>query len=98
MLCLLLGFEGRYAGGLRGELESIIDRTKRRIDNIRKRSRQISPAAMLPANPTPQVSPAGRAGRFGLAALAAVIFTILCFVVFKIDLVWTAEQLRSKLP
>ena len=98
LLCLLLGFEGRYAGGLRGELESIIDRTKRRIDNIRKRSRQISPAAMLPSDPTPQVSPERRAGRFGLAALAAVIFTILCFVVFKIDLVWTAEQLRSKLP
>jgi type VI secretion system protein ImpK len=98
LLCLLLGFEGRYAGGLRGELESIIERTKRRIDNIRKRSRQISPAAMLPANYTSQVSPDRRAGRFGLAALAAVIFTIVCFLAFKIDLVWTAEQLRSRLP
>src|SRR2546426_3471046 len=96
LLCLLLGFEGRYSGGLRGELESIIERTKRRIDNIRKPSRQISPAGMLPMNQTPQVSPDQRAGRFGLIALAAIVFTIVCFLAFKLDLVWTAEQLRSK--
>jgi len=98
LLCLLLGFEGRYAGGLRGELEGIVERTKRRIDNIRRRSRQISPAAMLPVSQTPQVSQDQRVARFGLIALAAVIFTIVCFLAFKIDLVWTAEQLRSKLP
>ena len=98
LLCLLLGFEGRYSGGLRGELESIIERTKRRIDNIRQPSRQISPAGMLPADPAPQVLLDQRAGRFRLIALAAIIFTIVCFLAFKIDLVWTADQLRSKLP
>ena len=98
LLCLLLGFEGQYSGGLRGELESIIERTKRRIDNIRQPSRYISPAAMLPSDPTPQASPVQRAGWFRLIALAAIIFTVVCFLAFKIDLVWTTEQLRSKLP
>jgi type VI secretion system protein ImpK len=98
LLCLLLGFEGRYSGGLRGELDSIIERTKRRIDNIRQPNRHISPAGMLPADPAPQVSHDQRADRFRLIALAAIIFTIVCFLAFKIDLVWTADQLRSKLP
>jgi type VI secretion system protein ImpK len=98
LLCLLLGFEGRYAGGLRAELETIIERTKRRIDNIRKPTRQISPAGLLPMDHTAPASPAQQADRFGLIALAAMIFTIVCFLAFKLDLVWTAEQLRSKLP
>src|SRR5438874_2725117 len=70
LLCLLLGFEGRYSGGLRGELESIIERTKRRIDNIRQPSRHISPAGMLPPDPAPQVSQDQRDDRFRLIALA----------------------------
>src|SRR6267378_5032858 len=98
LLCLLLGFEGQYSGGLRGELESIIERTKRRIDNIRQPSRYISPAGMLPADPAPPVSQDQRSDRFRLIALAAIVFTIVCFLAFKLDLVWTAEQLRSKLP
>ena len=56
LLCLLLGFEGRYSGGLRGELESIMEKVRRRIDDIRGRSRQISPSASLPPDPAPFLS------------------------------------------
>lgn len=35
LLCLLLGFEGRYSEGQHGELDSIAEQTRRRIDNIR---------------------------------------------------------------
>src|SRR5215468_272290 len=31
LLCLLLGFEGRYSGGLRGELDGITERVRMRI-------------------------------------------------------------------
>src|SRR5580765_653594 len=48
LLCLLLGFKGRYSGGLRGELDSISERVRRRIDDIRGRSPQISPNGSLP--------------------------------------------------
>ena len=47
LLCLLLGFEGRYAGGMRAELDSIAERTRQQIDKIRKRGRQISPEGVL---------------------------------------------------
>ena len=50
LLCLLLGFEGRYSGGLRGELDSIAERVTRRIDDIRGRSGQLSPNARAEYN------------------------------------------------
>ena len=99
LLCLLLGFEGRYSGGLRGELETIAERVRRRIDDIRGRSRQISPSGSLPPGLTPSAPPAPvrRGSRFRLVALAAVIFTIVFFLALKLDLVAVSEQLRSKL-
>src|SRR5262249_10699177 len=56
LLCLLLGFEGRYSGGMRAELDSITERTRKRIETIRGRERQISPAG-LPENPSTSESP-----------------------------------------
>ena len=47
LLCLLLGFEGRYSGPLRAELDSITEVIARRIDDIRGRSQQISPAGEI---------------------------------------------------
>jgi type VI secretion system protein ImpK len=99
LLCLLLGFEGRYSGGMRAELDSIAERTRKRIENIRGRSRQISPAGALPENPAALELPRNQQpDRFRLIMIAAVAFTVLCFLVFKVNLIWTAEQLRSQLP
>jgi type VI secretion system protein ImpK len=99
LLCLLLGFEGRYSGGLRGELDSITERVRKRIDDIRGHSVQISPAASMPPAQTPVISkPVQRGNRFRMVAVASVIFTILCFLVLKLNLIWISEQLRSKLP
>jgi type VI secretion system protein ImpK len=81
LLCLLLGFEGRYSGSGRGELDGIIQRTRMRIQDIRGRSRQISPAGGLPADPAPPVAQEHTADQFRLVTLGAVIFTILCFSV-----------------
>jgi len=99
LLCLLLGFEGRYSGGMRAELDSITERTRKRIETIRGRGRQISPAGLLPENPSTSESPRSqRPDQFRLIMFAAIAFTILCFLVFKVNLIWTAEQLRSQLP
>jgi type VI secretion system protein ImpK len=97
LLCLLLGFEGRYSGRLRGELESIAEKVRRRIDDIRGVSGQISPSDMLvsaPAPPIPQTN--RRIDRFALLTLAAAILTLLLFLFFKIDLISISDQLRSK--
>ena len=99
LLCLLLGFEGRYSGASRGDLDSIVDRTRRRIENIRGRATQISPSGVLPMEPPVAEAPQDRhIDRFRWIAFAIIIFTVLWFVAFKIDLSWTSETLRSKLP
>src|SRR6185295_4717151 len=74
LLCLLLGFKGRYSGGLRGELDSIAERVRRRIDDIRGRSPQISPSGGIPAEGSAPAPVRGNqsAARFRLIALAAV--------------------------
>ena len=98
LLCLLLGFEGRYSGKLRGELESTAEKVRRRIDDIRGVSDRISPSDVLASTPTPRTPQTPqRVDRFGLLTLAAAIFAILLFLLFKLDLVWISDQLRSKL-
>jgi type VI secretion system protein ImpK len=98
LLCLLLGFEGRYSGRMRGEVESIAEKVRRRIDDIRGVSDRISPSDIPDSTPTPQAPQATqRADRFGLVTLAAAIFTILLFLLFKFDLFRISDQLRSKL-
>ncbi len=88
LLCLFLGFEGRYSGRLRGELESITEKLRLRIDHIRGRSNRISPSAApsAPAGPVAFVrkDPLSRARA---ATLAALIVTIFCFIALKLYLV-----------
>lgn len=98
LLCLLLGFEGRYSGGLRGEVDSITERVRRRIDDIRGHTRAISPSGSLPSNITPAVpSKKYPVSRFRLLMLAAVVFTIFWFLALKLQLIWTGDQIRSNL-
>ena len=97
LLCLLLGFEGRYSGRLRGELESITEKVRRRIDDIRGTSDQISPSYVSVSAPAPEIDQTTRrVDRFALVALAAAIFTLLVFLLFKIDLITIGDQLRNK--
>src|SRR5262249_31212137 len=97
LLCLLLGFEGRYSGGMRAELDSIAERSRKRIESIRGHH-DLSPAGVLGEN-APSAQPGvERADRFGITVAAAILFTVFCFLVFKFNLIWTAEQLRSQLP
>jgi type VI secretion system protein ImpK len=99
LLCLLLGFEGRYSGGMRAELDNIAERTRQRIDKIRRRGRQISPEGIPGDAPTSSDLPRNEGqDRFLLITVAAIAFTVLCFVFFKVNLIWAAEQLRSQLP
>jgi len=96
LLCLLLGFEGRYSGRLRGELDNIAEKVRRRIDDIRGVSGQISPSGLPPSAPTAQTpQTARRVDRVRWVALAIGILTLLLFLLFKINLIWVSDQLRS---
>jgi type VI secretion system protein ImpK len=99
-LCLLLGFEGRYSERQRAELNSIKEKTRRRIDDIRGKPDLLSPGAFLPetpAAPLPPPLPVYPIRRYAFIALGAVAVAILCFVLLKLDLVWEAERASGKL-
>lgn len=100
LLCLLLGFEGRYSGGARGDLDGITQRTRMRIQDIRGRNRPISPDGGLPQEAMPAApAPSRPDGRFRLIALGAVIAVFLLYLVFfldlRLDLARTGDELRK---
>ncbi len=98
LLCLLLGFEGRYAGGLRGELYSITERLRTRIDDVRGTTRPLSSAPPPPTGPVDIVpTPLVAAPPYGVIMLLAVLLTLLLFVVAKLNLIWTSGEIRSRL-
>jgi type VI secretion system protein ImpK len=101
LLCLLLGFEGRYWGGARGELDGIVQRTRMRIQDIRGRSRQISPTGALPGDDPTPVPVEPRKDRFRLVILVTASATILCFFLclwlLSGDVSQTVLQLRNML-
>jgi type VI secretion system protein ImpK len=97
LLCLLLGFEGRYAGGKRGELEGLMESLRMRVEYIRGRADQISPFANLPPAPAPAAVIKRRNSRLPLATLGLMVFTLLLFWILRSDLIAKGEELRSKL-
>ncbi len=50
LLCLLLGFEGRYSLGGRGELRSITAQAGEKVQRIRRTGAQFAPEVGLPGN------------------------------------------------
>ena len=85
LLCMLLGFGGRYGGGNRGELMQAIRATSEKIWRIRGRQTQISPAWNIPNDPAPTLrDPWVR--RLGLAAAICAALMIALFVVYKLVL------------
>lgn len=96
VLCILLGFEGRYSGGLRGELYSIEDRLKARIDDMRGRSRRLSPAGISEDSAPPAVAKVPAAKPYRLIMLAAAIFTILLYLAAQLQLLWASDQVRTR--
>jgi len=97
LLCLLLGFEGRYSGALRAELDNIIEKVKRRIDDIRGDNSRLSPSRELPDEPALPVAQAQGANRLRLAALAALLFTVIIFLLMLWHLSAVSGEVRATL-
>jgi len=92
-LCLLLGYEGRYAVGSKAELHLLMDNLRERIERIFGRNPEFSPDAGLPdqAPAAPAADPLPRQLQF--AALAAAVFALLCFIGFYWHLSSRADEL-----
>jgi type VI secretion system protein ImpK len=97
LLCLLLGFEGRYSGAQRGELEGITDSLRMRIEYIRGRDDRLSPSATLPPAPVPVATPMHQKNQLRLLTVALIVFALFCFVVIRLDLISMSEDVRSRL-
>lgn len=85
--CLLLGFEGKFAGSAHGELVHIMSTLRDRVELILGQDPEFSPDRRLPfeAPPPPaSVDPLKR--QFRLFALAACLFAVLCYVAFSFEL------------
>lgn len=93
-LCLLLGFEGRFAPPLRGESFRIVDRLRRRIESIRGTDYKLSPPLALTVEPPP-LPVVGVDWRPWV--LGAVGGLILLFLVYHFTLSWRLGQIDPML-
>ena len=84
LLCMLLGFRGRYAGG-QGGLQAVIGTTREKMDRIRGPRPELSPAWRPPADAiAPPRDPWTR--RLAIAAGAGAVLALLLFIAFKVAL------------
>ena len=84
LLCLLLGFEGRYSMGNRAELRALTQQTTEKLYRIRRPTGVLSPEGALP--PGAAVVSAGGdpwATRLMIAAISTAVLTVLLFAVFS---------------
>lgn len=97
LLVLLLGFEGRYSGGLRGEIYSIQEKIKSRIRDMRGSTPRMSPTGL--PEPTTQVlvAPASKPLPYLAIVLTTIALTVLLFVVAEMHLWSVTDQIRGML-
>ena len=84
-LCMLLGYAGRYSMGNRGELQSIISATARKIQRIRGDFKGLSPAWKPPTEQA-RKSQDPWTRRFVIGAVACLVLPIVLFVLYKLVL------------
>jgi type VI secretion system protein ImpK len=87
LLCLLLGFEGRYSGPMRSEATRIAERLRSRIEVIRGSSDRLSPPFQFqdaPAAAVPTEKPDVTWRWWLIGSLAA---PLVLFLLFKLNLI-----------
>ncbi|MBZ5619132.1 MAG: DotU family type IV/VI secretion system protein [Acidobacteriia bacterium] len=96
-LALLLGFQGKYRAGNRGELSQIMRLTADKIHRIRGPFGPLSPNWMLPPDVIRgRVDPWVR--RLGIIAAVCAVLMVVLFVVYKIGLSSGVSDVRDLAP
>jgi len=86
-LCLLLGYEGKFAGGSKAELQLLMTNLRDRMERIFGRNPEFSPDGALPDEPVAIAPPADPLNmQVKLFALAAFVLAVLSFVAFSLHL------------
>jgi type VI secretion system protein ImpK len=81
LLCLLLGFEGRFAPPLRGEAYRIMERLRGRIESIRGIDYKLSPPMEFTPEAAGSAEPVG--GEWRWWVLGTLVMTILLFLLYR---------------
>jgi type VI secretion system protein ImpK len=92
LLCLLLGFEGRFAPPLRGEASRIAERLRRRIESIRGLDYKLSPVIHFIQEPA---KPAADPGYWRWWILGSLAAAILLFFLYRWNLSFRMDELQS---
>jgi type VI secretion system protein ImpK len=93
LLCLLLGFQGRYSGALATHADGIAETVRRRIEHIRGPQPSLWPTGPA-ATPFRAIDLARPDRRLVYAMVSAAGAALLLFTLFKSNLTWTAGNLR----
>jgi type VI secretion system protein ImpK len=94
-LCLLLGFQGRYSRMDRGELRGLTLVVSDKIQRIRGRLGDLSPAWALPAGETVTAARDPWARRLGVALVATIAIVGALFAVFHFSLLSQMTELQA---
>lgn len=94
LLCLLLGFRGRY-GAAPGELQGFIATTQSKLARIRGGAPALSPAWMPPEGEVAVTQRDPWIRRLGYAAIAMVVLALILFLGFRLGLHPAISQLRT---
>jgi len=95
LLCLLLGFRGRYGMGGQAELRSVIDAISDKLRRIRGYTPDLSPAWAIPPGTIRLAQPDPWVKRLMWTAAGCFALLILLFGIFKLSLNSGASELRS---
>jgi type VI secretion system protein ImpK len=96
LLCLLLGFQGRYVN-MPGELHAIADRTYRRIQGVRPLTPNLFPEAQATGTPARGGAPAPRQDNWRMKLVWVLAGCLLCFVLFWLHLQYLLNNLGGQM-
>ena len=95
-LCLLMGYEGRFTGGAKGELLQLMMNLRERISLIFGRHTELSPDASPTEVPLENAPPPDHvSSQLRMFAVSALLFAVVCIVAFSIQLQTQNSHLRE---
>ncbi len=86
LMCLLLGFAGRYSMGDRGELRAITSATNEKIRRIRGGAKMLSPTWELPPEAPPKAGADPLVKKIGIVASVCLALALILFIIYKLAL------------
>jgi type VI protein secretion system component VasF len=98
LLCLTLGFEGKYSEEKKSELHGLMERSRSRIEGIRQnRGKPLSPEAQLPEDVIQPTTRKSNTGILMKVTLGAAIGALVVFIAAWIHLTSGVSQVLKSL-